>query len=247
MGRRRKSEPVRTKQDRHGIGERLARAGAALFAERGVRATQVADIARHAGVSVGGFYRYFRDKDELYRTLVRARFDEYELALRGLVDALSTATLAGRLDVLRDVFRRVLRMHLEDPQTFMLWHRRDGLGDTLNEVVDKFVRDVEQLLIEILDRTITVGNILDEPTRRMIANGFLGMANTLAARMIDDRGVDDLDRAVELCTRIAAGGLLALAPSAMQAPLLALYQREIAAQQESTTTDATHDDRKSPG
>jgi len=51
----------------------------------------------------------------------------------------------------------------------------------------------------------------------------------LAARMIDNGSPTpaDLERSVELCTRIAAGGLLALAPPDMQAPLLALYQREL--------------------
>jgi AcrR family transcriptional regulator len=191
-----------------------------------VHATQVADVARRAGASVGGFYRYFRDKDELYRELVRARFDRYEHALRGLVDALATESLAGRLDVLRAVFRQVLTMHLEDPETFLLWHRHTGASEELAAIVDGFVRDVEQLLIDILDRTITVGNTLDEPTRRLLATSFLGMVNTLAHRMIASSDTD-VERAVELCTRLAAGGMLALAPTEMQAPLLALYQREI--------------------
>lgn len=227
MGRKRKAEPVRTKQDRHGIRDRLARAGAELFAERGVHATQVADVAKQAGVSVGAFYRYFRDKDELYRELVRARFDAYQAALRGLVDALATTSLTGRLDVLRQVFRRVLAMHLEDPETFLLWHRHTGVGAALDTVVDDFVRDVEQLLVDVIDRTVTIGNRLDEPTRRLLATSFLGMVNTLAARMIAT-GDADIERAVELCTRISAGGMLALAPTAVQAPLLALYQRELA-------------------
>lgn len=236
MGRKRKSEPVRTKQDRHGIRDRLLRSGAGLFAERGVRATQVADLASHAGVSVGAFYRYFRDKDELYRELVRARFDKYEAALRGLADALETTTLTARLDVLRDVFRRVLTMHLEDPQTFLLWHRHAGIGEELDTIVDKFARDIEQLLIDILDRTITVGKVFDEPTRRLLATSFLGMINTLAYRMIETRDAA-IERSVELCTRIAAGGLLALAPAELQAPLLVLYQREVSRHEESHADD----------
>ena len=228
MGRKRKSEPVRTKLDRHGLRERLARAGAELFAERGVHATQVADIARRADASVGGFYRYFRDKDELYRELVQARLDQYTAALRGLGSALATTTLTARLDVMREVFRRVLAMNLEDPQTFLLWHRHTGVGEGLDTIIDRFVRDIEQLLIEIVDRTITVGKTLDEHTRRLLVTSFFGMANTLAHRMITT-GDTDIERAVELCTRIAAGGMLALAPPEWQQALLATYQRELAA------------------
>ncbi len=228
MGRKRKAEPVKTKQDRHGIRDRLARAGVELFAERGVRSTQVADIAKRATVSTGAFYRYFRDKDELYLELVRARFDQYEATLSSLVTALQTPTLSGRLDVIRTVFRRVLEMHLEDPDVFLLWHRHGGLGEELDRVVETFARNVEQLLIEILDRTITVGNVLDERTRRLIATSNLGMVNAVAYRMIAN-GETDVVGAAEVCTRIAAGGLLALAPPDLQAPLLALYQKEIAA------------------
>jgi len=226
VGRKRKSEPVRTKQDRHGLRERLARAGAELFAERGVHATQVADIAKRAEASVGGFYRYFRDKDELYRELVQARLDQYAAALRGLGGALASTTLTARLDVMREVFRRVLAMHLEDPETFLLWHRHSGGTGEVAEVVERFVRDIEQLLIEIIDRTITVGKALDEPTRRLLVTAFFGMANTLAHRMIAT-GDRDIERAVELCTRIAAGGMLAHAPPEWQQALLAVYQREL--------------------
>jgi len=96
-------------------------------------------------------------------------------------------------------------------------------------VVERFVRDIEQLLIEIIDRTITVGKTLDEPTRRLLVTAFFGMANTLAHRMIAT-GDRDIERAVELCTRIAAGGMLALAPPEWQQALLAVYQRELAHQ-----------------
>jgi hypothetical protein len=67
----------------------------------------------------------------------------------------------------------------------------------------------------------------------MIATGMLGLVNTIANRMLDT-GDTDVARAAEVCTRIAAGGLLALAPPDLQAPLLALYQKEIAAGQSTT-------------
>ncbi len=220
MGRKRKAEPVKTKQDRFGIRDRLLRASATLFADRGVHATQVADIARHAETSIGGFYRYFRDKDELYRELVQQRFEQYATALRELVPALDGATLAGRLDLIRTVCRRTLELHLEDPATFLLWHRSDA-------IVDPFVAEIEQLLVDILDRTITVGKVLDERTRRLVATTMLGMLNTVAYRMIAT-GDRDIAHAVDVCAKIAAGGLLALAPAEWQAPLLAMYQKETA-------------------
>jgi hypothetical protein len=109
----------------------------------------------------------------------------------------------------------MLTMHLEDPTTFRLWHRHDAS-----------VREIENMVVEILDRTIAVGGFLDEPTRRLVVTSMLGMINTVAERMIAT-GDTNIDQATEVCTRIAAGGLLALAPREFQATLLAMYQREL--------------------
>jgi AcrR family transcriptional regulator len=227
MGRKRVAEPVKTKQDRHGIRVRLLRAGTELFSERGLRATQVGDIAALADVSVGAFYRYFRDKEELYQEIVRARFADYLEMLRGLLEGLRSESLRERIDVLRNVFRQTLAMHLADPSTFLLWYRHGhGVSDTADAIVSEFIAAAEDLLVDALERTITVGGVYDGETRRLVAVSMLGMANTVAYRMIAS-GDTDIERAAEVCTKIVAGGLLALAPPAFQAPILALYQDEL--------------------
>jgi AcrR family transcriptional regulator len=59
------------------LGDRARRTRAALlvaawevFAEKGYRATQPADIAARAGASVGTFYQYFRSRSDVMSTLV---------------------------------------------------------------------------------------------------------------------------------------------------------------------------------
>lgn len=42
-----------------------------LFAAEGYQATSVADVAERAGVSLGTFYQYFRDRSDILGTLVR--------------------------------------------------------------------------------------------------------------------------------------------------------------------------------
>lgn len=227
MGRKRLAEPVKTKQDRHGIRERLLRAGTELFAENGLRATQIGDLAARADVSVGGFYRYFRDKDELYQEIVRAHFSEYLAILRELLLGLRAEALRDRIEVIHQVFRRTFMMRLADPATFLLWYRHGyGASDAADAVVREFTAATEDLLIDALDRTITVGGVYDRATRRLIAISVLGMTNTVADRMIVS-GDRDVDRAAEVCTKIVAGGLLALAPAEWQSPLFAIFQREI--------------------
>jgi AcrR family transcriptional regulator len=42
-----------------------------VFAEKGFAAAKLAEIARRAGVSKGTLYLYFKDKEELFRAVVR--------------------------------------------------------------------------------------------------------------------------------------------------------------------------------
>jgi AcrR family transcriptional regulator len=70
---------------------RLLDAAEALILERGVSDVSVADIARAAGCSVGGFYGRFRDKDELLRALHERSLGELE----AVIDRLSTPETWG--------------------------------------------------------------------------------------------------------------------------------------------------------
>lgn len=50
--------------------ERLLGAALSLYAERGFHATQTPEIAERAGMSVGGLYRYFKDKHQIFTELM---------------------------------------------------------------------------------------------------------------------------------------------------------------------------------
>ncbi|MGZ3637149.1 MAG: TetR/AcrR family transcriptional regulator [Ktedonobacterales bacterium] len=56
--------------------DEILKAAAALFVERGYAGTTSDDIAAAAGVSVGTFYNYFRNKRQVLVTLVIARLED---------------------------------------------------------------------------------------------------------------------------------------------------------------------------
>lgn len=70
----------------------VIRAAAALLAERPFDTIRVADIARQAGISVGGFYRRFRDKRALLHLADQGFLDD---CARALDEALSAPRVAG--------------------------------------------------------------------------------------------------------------------------------------------------------
>jgi TetR/AcrR family transcriptional repressor of nem operon len=55
---------------------RIVAAAARLVRERGLEGTGVADVMRDAGLTHGGFYRHFDDKDALVAAALEASFDD---------------------------------------------------------------------------------------------------------------------------------------------------------------------------
>ncbi len=62
--------------------DELLRSAAALFSERGYAAVTADEIAAHAGVSVGTFYNYFRNKRQILLTIVIERLEDIFSHLR---------------------------------------------------------------------------------------------------------------------------------------------------------------------
>jgi AcrR family transcriptional regulator len=109
--------------------EALVRAARKVFEEKGFEATQTPDIAAAAGVSTGAFYRYFKDKKQVFlEVLVEHLGSARELVRKRLspdrfVGADARTGIDVVLDVLFEVIRRDARIHkvfmatsLSDPE-----------------------------------------------------------------------------------------------------------------------------------
>jgi len=93
-------EPSETKR-------KLLDAGAKLMRARGYNATTVDDICADAGVTKGGFFHYFKSKDDIAQAALahfhEARVREYETAsFRKLADPLDR--VFGRLDFVKEIY-----------------------------------------------------------------------------------------------------------------------------------------------
>ena len=82
----------------------ILKAATQVFARRGYFQSQVADIARAAGVAAGTVYLYFRSKDDLLASIFERTMKET------LADG--EAAIAGVGDH-RERLRRIARLHLE--------------------------------------------------------------------------------------------------------------------------------------
>jgi AcrR family transcriptional regulator len=73
-----------------------------LFARGGFHETSVGDIAKEAGFGVGTLYKYFKDKDELFRNLLEWRVEENFRKVEDAID--EGGSSAAVVDRIIDIF-----------------------------------------------------------------------------------------------------------------------------------------------
>ena len=88
------------------------------FAEKGYKGAGLSTIAKNAGVSVGVIYKYYADKDELFRACISK-------SITYLDEALSNADKAGRdlPEMIRTLVEQTLVACRERPEYFRMYHQ----------------------------------------------------------------------------------------------------------------------------
>ena len=121
--------------------ERFLREAATLFAERGYNQTDVAELARRAGVAKGSIYNYFDNKEDLYLHVCRDGIQRSRLAIYEDLDP--------DWDVYRQIehiFRQGARFVLRHPEYLILYSNISSAGmerfsDQMSLEVEKFTAD----------------------------------------------------------------------------------------------------------
>jgi AcrR family transcriptional regulator len=152
-GKRRKSEPSRTRAQRLTAAERriqLLAVARQVFAEHGFAATSVEEIAERAHVSKPVVYEHFGGKEGVFAVVV-------EREIRELVGRIKGALLPGDPKrSITDAIEAFLAYIEDEPEGFTILVRDAPLGSgdaTLPSVLDEIARAVEKLLsTELKDR-----------------------------------------------------------------------------------------------
>lgn len=131
---------------------RILKAAKKIFSERGYKGASMRMIAKAADISLGGLYLYFRNKEDLYATLVSSRLDDLtertEKALKGIEDPAEAirAFISMRVKYARRHREMILVLGREQTLTFGLTAKR------------KFFRDQRRIIEEIVRRGIESGS-----------------------------------------------------------------------------------------
>ena len=161
----------------------ILKAATRVFARRGYFQSQVADIAREAGVAAGTVYLYFRSKDDLLVSLfertMREAIAEGRAALTGVADPRERLTRLARLHLerlgrdrdLAVVFQVELRQSTKFMERFSSTYLRDYLG----QIRDTLAQGQEQ------------GHFRGDVNPTMAAKIFFGALDEMATNWILSR------------------------------------------------------------
>ena len=179
-----------TLEHKHETRQRILESARRLFNQRGFSEVTIDEIMGNAGLTRGGFYRHFRDKDELYAEAIR-RFlctDAPKPWRREPAYSRTADQPRGR----RVVDAYFSRAHFDDRETCcpLIALPTDVMRGTL--AMKGAYREVLEKLIDIFHAD------LDEPYRRERALALVALCvgGIVAARCMDNPALaEDLRRA----------------------------------------------------
>jgi AcrR family transcriptional regulator len=142
-------EPIQDRAIR--TKENIIEAGKLLFSEKSYHNVMADDIAREAGVSVGSFYAYFKDKRHLFMTIIDRYMAEITSEARESLKVFSSPGEISLKNTVRKIVEVMVASHKRSP-LFLKESLRMSLYDEDIETVmkDKIDSQVKDLISEVL-------------------------------------------------------------------------------------------------
>ena len=161
--------------------KRIIAAAITVFSAKGYAKANIREIAKSAGISVGGVYLYFKNKEELYKSLVNNWMRDI---------GSKSETTAASAESASEALSNFLKMHLENAlkhREFILLHIREhGFAFGAREK-KKFFRAQQELVAQIIQRGIASGEFRKcnpENMATMIMGSLRGILLSVA---LDDK------------------------------------------------------------
>ena len=176
-----------------------------LFTERGYEGVKIADITGTAGVSVGTFYEYFENKDDIFLEIAREvnqnlrdRISHYLLKWESEPVSLKERIRQGVITAF-DVFD-------EYPYCVPVIAMGQSSGiPAVNEVYSLIMRDIIQAIAGYLRRGVEMKTVKDmDPD--IITAAIMGIFSGIATIYPGDKA--SREHAIDTLTEFIAGGIL---------------------------------------
>lgn len=176
-----------------------------VFATKGYGATQVRDIVKSAGVSIGTFYHYFDSKEEAFNELVLAG----SRTLREAIRAGRHRRGSNLMDQTRASIHTFLKFTHDHEDLFRILIRERARSNSWQlPLGDQLFREAVADLVADMARSFR-GAPLTPKQIETLAWATVSTCVGVVMRKMESRERIDLDTETELLTRLITGGLAA--------------------------------------
>ena len=162
---------VRTPQQERSIAKKkkIIEAGYDLFSRVGYHATNTAEIAKHAGVSTGIVYGYFKDKRDILLDVLDIYIDKALAPILALFNGLSAPINLDKLA--NDVVDVTTHIHRNNANIHEALHAMSATDEAVNM---KFMELEDKMTASIVDKLISLGlNVEAMPEKIHLAIGIV--------------------------------------------------------------------------
>jgi len=152
---------------------RIVQAALEVFRKKGYYATTMDDVAERIGVSKGALYLYFKSKEDLYKSILNASFQDMTDSLRSA--ASSGGTPAQTCEAFFDNLTR---------DTASLGHSFEVISEAsrnpaLAKVVKDYYRDTTEVIEECMKELRKEGALGKEVDTHLLAQGLIAFFDGL--------------------------------------------------------------------
>ncbi len=130
--------------------QRILAAASDVFAEHGFEKTTIRVVAGRSGISVGGIYLYFRNKEELYTGLMRSQMDEFLGRVNLLRTEIPVTALRKLIELYMEIAVTKTRMLSTSIKEYDLEFKRP--------IRDAFFRAQHRIIADVMKRGMRDGS-----------------------------------------------------------------------------------------
>lgn len=144
-----------------------------LFSRKGYYKTHVEDVLREARIGKGTFYQYFRNKEDLFISLLVNFLDEWERSVRNAhITHLAQENIQ---EYYKALVKQSLRYFRDNEDLCNIYLRiGPGINDTFEPYIEKFEEKMLAYVIDDLERGVNAGIIREDLDIELTANFLLG-------------------------------------------------------------------------
>ena len=178
--------------------DKICLAAETLFYEKGYNNTSIVDITLHAGIALGTFYIYFKDKYLLYKYLLL----RYSHQIRKEISD-ATRGLKSRKEIERVGLKTYLKYTRENKQAYnIIWESLYIDKELFREYYDRFSNRYQKGIFEAQKN----GEVRDlDPI--VISYILMGISNFIGLKYVMFDETDDFDKVVDQIIDILDNGL----------------------------------------